>query len=59
MAYTHVAHDCSIGDKVILANCATMGGHVQIGDWVQLAACAPSTSTARSARTHSWRVARC
>jgi UDP-N-acetylglucosamine acyltransferase len=36
MAYTHVAHDCSIGDKVILANCATMGGHVQIGDWVQL-----------------------
>ncbi len=36
MAYTHVAHDCDIGDKVILANCATMGGHVQIGDWVQL-----------------------
>jgi UDP-N-acetylglucosamine acyltransferase len=36
MAYSHVAHDCSIGDKVILANCATMGGHVQIGDWVQL-----------------------
>ncbi|HTB65522.1 MAG TPA: acyl-ACP--UDP-N-acetylglucosamine O-acyltransferase, partial [Steroidobacteraceae bacterium] len=36
MAYTHVAHDCSIGDKVILANCATMGGHVQLGDWVQL-----------------------
>ena len=30
MAYTHVAHDCRIGDKVILANCATMGGHVQI-----------------------------
>src|SRR5450631_3886697 len=28
MAYTHVAHDCTIGDKVILANCATMGGHV-------------------------------
>jgi UDP-N-acetylglucosamine acyltransferase len=36
MAYSHVAHDCDIGDKVILANCATMGGHVQIGDWVQL-----------------------
>ena len=36
MAYTHVAHDCRIGDKVILANCATMGGHVQLGDWVQL-----------------------
>jgi len=36
MAYTHVAHDCTIGDKVVLANCATMGGHVEIGDWVQL-----------------------
>jgi UDP-N-acetylglucosamine acyltransferase len=36
MAYSHVAHDCAIGSKVILANCATMGGHVQIGDWVQL-----------------------
>jgi UDP-N-acetylglucosamine acyltransferase len=36
MAYSHVAHDCEIGDKVILANCATMGGHVQIGDWAQL-----------------------
>ena len=36
MAYSHVAHDCDIGNKVILASCATMGGHVQIGDWVQL-----------------------
>jgi UDP-N-acetylglucosamine acyltransferase len=36
MAYSHVAHDCAIGDKVILANCATLGGHVQLGDWVQL-----------------------
>jgi UDP-N-acetylglucosamine acyltransferase len=36
MAYSHVAHDCDVGSNVILANCATMGGHVQIGDWVQL-----------------------
>jgi UDP-N-acetylglucosamine acyltransferase len=36
MAYTHVAHDCTVGDKVVLSNCATMGGHVEIGDWVQL-----------------------
>ena len=36
MAYTHVAHDCVIGDNVVLANCASMAGHVQIGDWVQL-----------------------
>lgn len=34
MAYTHVAHDCQIGNNVILANCATLGGHVHLGDWV-------------------------
>jgi len=31
MAYTHVAHDCSIGDNVIIANGVQMGGHVSIG----------------------------
>jgi UDP-N-acetylglucosamine acyltransferase len=31
MAYTHVAHDCRIGDHVIMANVATLGGHVQVG----------------------------
>jgi UDP-N-acetylglucosamine acyltransferase len=33
MAYSHVAHDCVIGDRVILANSVNMGGHVEIGDW--------------------------
>jgi len=33
MAYCHVAHDCIIGDNVILANCATLAGHIEIGDW--------------------------
>ncbi len=33
MAYCHVAHDCTIGDNVILANAATLGGHIQIDDW--------------------------
>ncbi len=33
MAYTHVAHDCRVGDNVIMANCAQLGGHVEIGDW--------------------------
>lgn len=32
MAYAHVAHDCRIGDGVILANSVAMGGHVEIGD---------------------------
>lgn len=33
MAYTHVAHDCRVGDNVILSNSVNMGGHVEIGDW--------------------------
>lgn len=31
MAYTHVAHDCVIGDQAIVANGVHMGGHVRIG----------------------------
>lgn len=34
MAYAHVAHDCHIGDHCVLANNATLGGHVHLGDWV-------------------------
>ena len=34
MAYSHVAHDCHLGDQIVLANCATLGGHVELGDWV-------------------------
>lgn len=33
MAYSHVAHDCTIGDNVIIANSGNLGGHVEIGDW--------------------------
>lgn len=36
MAYTHVAHDCVIGNKAIMANVATLAGHVEIGDHVNL-----------------------
>jgi UDP-N-acetylglucosamine acyltransferase len=36
MAYSHVAHDCTIGNNAIFANCAALGGHVEIGDWVAL-----------------------
>lgn len=34
MAYVHVAHDCRVGSRTILANNATLAGHVHIGDWV-------------------------
>lgn len=36
MAASHIAHDCIVGDHVILANCATVGGHVEIQDHVFL-----------------------
>ncbi len=32
MAVVHVAHDCALGDGVVVANNVVMGGHVQIGD---------------------------
>lgn len=32
MAQVHVAHDCQIGDEVIMANAATLAGHVEIAD---------------------------
>jgi UDP-N-acetylglucosamine acyltransferase len=36
MAAIHVAHDCQIGDDVIMANNATLGGHVEIQDGAYL-----------------------
>lgn len=36
MAYTHVAHDCVIGNHVILANAASLGGHVTVDDYAIL-----------------------
>ncbi|MGD8310810.1 MAG: acyl-ACP--UDP-N-acetylglucosamine O-acyltransferase [Chromatiales bacterium] len=36
MAYTHVAHDCMIGNQAILANAASLGGHVNVDDWAIL-----------------------
>ena len=36
MAYSHVAHDCIIGNNVIFANGATLGGHVEVGDHVTI-----------------------
>ncbi|MDY7000356.1 MAG: acyl-ACP--UDP-N-acetylglucosamine O-acyltransferase [Thermodesulfobacteriota bacterium] len=38
MAYVHVAHDCTLGSRVILANAAMLGGHVEIGDNVIISA---------------------
>ncbi|MCF6178375.1 MAG: acyl-ACP--UDP-N-acetylglucosamine O-acyltransferase [Geopsychrobacter sp.] len=36
MAYSHVAHDCQVGNHVILANGATLAGHVEVDDFAIL-----------------------
>ncbi|MEM7293807.1 MAG: acyl-ACP--UDP-N-acetylglucosamine O-acyltransferase [Pseudomonadota bacterium] len=32
MAYTHVAHDCRVGNRIIMSNAASIAGHVEIED---------------------------
>lgn len=34
MAYSHIAHDCVVGDHCILSNAATLAGHVELGEYV-------------------------
>jgi len=41
MAYAHVAHDCQIGDHVIIANAVNMGGHVVIEDFAIVGGMSP------------------
>ena len=36
MAYVHIAHDCRIGNQTIMANNASMAGHVTVGDYAIL-----------------------
>jgi UDP-N-acetylglucosamine acyltransferase len=36
MAYTHVAHDCQLGNNIVMVNLAMIAGHVWIGDWAIL-----------------------
>ena len=33
MACAHIAHDCVVGDKTVIANSVALAGHVQLGDW--------------------------
>jgi UDP-N-acetylglucosamine acyltransferase len=41
MSYVHVAHDCRIGDDVVLANAVQLGGHVAIDDNAQIGGATP------------------
>lgn len=38
MAYSHIAHDCQVGDHVLFANNGTLAGHVVVGDWAAVGA---------------------
>lgn len=38
MAYVHVAHDVQVGNRTVLANAVTFGGHVTVGDWAVIGA---------------------
>lgn len=38
MAYSHVAHDCRVGNETVLTNGATLGGHVTVDDFVIISA---------------------
>ena len=38
MAYVHVAHDCHVGNDTIFGNMATLGGHVNVEDFVNVSA---------------------
>jgi UDP-N-acetylglucosamine acyltransferase len=46
----HVAHDCIVGDHVILTNCATLGGHAHVGDHVIMSGLAAAHQYTRIGR---------
>jgi len=41
MAYTHIGHDCFIGDNAMLINAATLAGHVTVEEWAVIGALCP------------------
>lgn len=41
MAYSHIAHDCFLGSNIILANNATLAGHVELGDYTVVGGLTP------------------
>jgi len=41
MAYVHIAHDCVVGNNVVMANAAMLAGHVIVDDWANIGAMVP------------------
>lgn len=38
LAYSHVGHDCTVGNHCVFSNSVGLAGHVEVGDWVNLSA---------------------
>lgn len=38
MAYSHIAHDCHVGDETVFMNGTTLGGHITVDDYVMISA---------------------
>jgi len=58
MAYVHIAHDCQVGDQVVMANGATLSGHVIVEDWASISGMSPIHQFVRIG-THSYVGAMC
>jgi len=41
MAFSHIAHDCVLGEHVIMANASMLAGHVNVEDWVTIGGITP------------------
>lgn len=53
MAYSHIAHDCQVGDHTVFANAATLAGHVVVEDYATVGAFCPVHQFCRIGR-HSY-----
>lgn len=40
LAYCHIAHNCTLGDNIIMSNAATLAGHVTVEDFARISICA-------------------
>ena len=40
LAYCHIAHNCALGDNIIMSNAATLAGHVVVEDYARISICA-------------------
>jgi UDP-N-acetylglucosamine acyltransferase len=40
LAYCHIAHNCTLGDNIIMSNAATLAGHVTVEDYARISICA-------------------